>query len=325
VWAARLAEAEWEAGALGILRPIQSQQQQQQQQQQTGAKEKEKDRGSGSVRALVAASLFSALEPASPKEREGGGGRLRRRSSAESMRAAELALAHTHAHAHALPLPHVPAFALDDPPTPRRATMPAPRRSESGPGRAEARTFARSRTDAARGAFELVEAVRPTLGRRRSVSRKKGGGEGAGAHGLYDDADLHGSGLASPHGAGDGAMRGNSDGASIGSGGGGGGGGGDGAPRLRVSSKWLTARAKYTCSVVHDCAPPAGVAYYGLPFFVLRRGERYAVLKEAGHPSAHAELPLYVDGGDDCLLLARDGRGALGWVLASFLYPVDQP
>ncbi|KAI0061868.1 hypothetical protein BV25DRAFT_1826155 [Artomyces pyxidatus] len=93
--------------------------------------------------------------------------------------------------------------------------------------------------------------------------------------------------------------------------------------RLTVSSKWLHAPALYSCRVIHACDPPEGVSYYGLPFFQLFLGDVFAILKEAGHPSRHQDLPLYVDDGDDCLLLARDERGDLGWVLASFLYPVD--
>jgi dynamin-binding protein len=60
-----------------------------------------------------------------------------------------------------------------------------------------------------------------------------------------------------------------------------------------------------------------------LPFFKLFLDEVYDVLKEAGHTSCHRDVPLFVDEGEDCLLLARDSRGALGWLLASFLYPVD--
>jgi len=95
------------------------------------------------------------------------------------------------------------------------------------------------------------------------------------------------------------------------------------APQLTVSSRWYRAPALYTCRVVHDCDPPGGVEYYGLPFFKLSLDEIYHVLKEAGHPSQHRDLPLIVDEGDDCLLLARDESGELGWLLASFLYPVD--
>ncbi|KAH9956450.1 hypothetical protein BC827DRAFT_1139525 [Russula dissimulans] len=95
------------------------------------------------------------------------------------------------------------------------------------------------------------------------------------------------------------------------------------APQLTVSSRWYSAQALYTCRVVHECEPPGGVEYYGLPFFKLFMGDVYEVLKEAGHPSQHRDLPLLVDEGEDCLLLARDSSGELGWLLASFLFPVD--
>jgi dynamin-binding protein len=94
-------------------------------------------------------------------------------------------------------------------------------------------------------------------------------------------------------------------------------------PQLTVSSRWYRAPALYTCRVVHECEPPEGVEYYGLPFFKLFLDDVYQVLKEAGHPSRHRDLPLLVDEGEDCLLLARDSSGSLGWLLASFLFPAD--
>lgn len=81
--------------------------------------------------------------------------------------------------------------------------------------------------------------------------------------------------------------------------------------------------ALYECRVIHPCEPPAGVAYRQIPFFTLRVDDVYDILQEAGHPSTHHELPLYVDDGEDCLLLARNEAGDVGWVLASFLLPVD--
>ena len=95
------------------------------------------------------------------------------------------------------------------------------------------------------------------------------------------------------------------------------------APQLMVSSRWYHAPAMYSCRVIHECEPPEGVQYYGLPFFRLSIDDVYDVLKEAGHPSRHRDLPLLVDEGEDCLLLARDSTGELGWLLASFLFPVD--
>jgi hypothetical protein len=77
------------------------------------------------------------------------------------------------------------------------------------------------------------------------------------------------------------------------------------------------------CQVVHSCHPPAAVSYFSFPFFTLTEGEIYEVLQEAGHPSIHPKLPLYVDDGEDCLLLCRDDEGNVGWALASFLAPVS--
>jgi len=71
----------------------------------------------------------------------------------------------------------------------------------------------------------------------------------------------------------------------------------------------------------------------------LKEGELLEVLQEAGHPSIHPKLPLWVDDGEDCLLLCRetleglegmlgeDGEGLVGgnvgWALASFLEPIS--
>lgn len=103
------------------------------------------------------------------------------------------------------------------------------------------------------------------------------------------------------------------------------------ASRSRASPTLATTRALYATRVIHACEPPPGVSYRGLPFFTLEYGDMYDVLREYGHPSTHADLPLYVDDGEDCLLLVRerakgngDGEGSeVGWALASFLVPVD--
>ncbi|KAJ6590157.1 hypothetical protein DFH09DRAFT_1027398 [Mycena vulgaris] len=87
-------------------------------------------------------------------------------------------------------------------------------------------------------------------------------------------------------------------------------------------STWLAAPAQYSCRVVHPCTPPAAVSYFGFPFFALEEHALLGVLHEAGHPSTHPRLPLYVDDGEDCLLLCRDGSGEIGWALASFLAPL---
>lgn len=83
------------------------------------------------------------------------------------------------------------------------------------------------------------------------------------------------------------------------------------------------ARALYACRVVHPCNPPDGVSYRSLPFFTLCVDAIFDVLREYGHPSLHEDLPLYVDDGEDCLLLVRDSVGDIGWSLASFLIPLD--
>lgn len=82
-------------------------------------------------------------------------------------------------------------------------------------------------------------------------------------------------------------------------------------------------RALYACRVVHPCNPPDGVSYRDLPFFTLQVNAVFDVLKELGHPSIFEDLPLYVDDGEDCLLLVRDISGNIGWSLASFLIPLD--
>lgn len=91
------------------------------------------------------------------------------------------------------------------------------------------------------------------------------------------------------------------------------------------TDQWATKPAKYVCQVIHPCNPPAAVSYFSYPFFDLHVGIMYEVLQEAGHPSIHPKLPLYVDEGEDCLLLCRDMRGQVGWALASFLEPVNIP
>ncbi|KAJ7270166.1 hypothetical protein B0H12DRAFT_1320345 [Mycena haematopus] len=86
---------------------------------------------------------------------------------------------------------------------------------------------------------------------------------------------------------------------------------------------WLAAPALYTCRVVHPCTPPAAApSYFGYPFFALEAHALLEVLHEAGHPGSHPRLPLYVDEGEDCLLLCRDAGGRVGWALASFLAPL---
>ncbi|KAF7295946.1 DH domain-containing protein [Mycena kentingensis (nom. inval.)] len=87
-------------------------------------------------------------------------------------------------------------------------------------------------------------------------------------------------------------------------------------------STWLAAPLQYSCRVVHPCTPPSAVSYFGFPFFALEEHAILGVLHEAGHPSTHPRLPLYVDDGEDCLLLCRDSANEIGWALASFLAPL---
>ena len=99
----------------------------------------------------------------------------------------------------------------------------------------------------------------------------------------------------------------------------------DPPPLPHFRDSWCTKPAKYVCQVIHPCTPPAAISYYSFPFFTLREGELLEVLQEAGHPSIHPKLPLWVDDGEDCLLLCRETEGAggnVGWALASFLEPL---
>ena len=99
---------------------------------------------------------------------------------------------------------------------------------------------------------------------------------------------------------------------------------------------WCSKPAKYICQVIHPCSPPSAISYYSFPFFTLKEGELLEVLQEAGHPSIHPKLPLWVDDGEDCLLLCREKLeglegilgeegvgGNVGWALASFLQPLS--
>ncbi|KAF8557908.1 hypothetical protein OG21DRAFT_1456688 [Imleria badia] len=100
--------------------------------------------------------------------------------------------------------------------------------------------------------------------------------------------------------------------------------------QTRPSPTLAATRALYITRAIHPCIPPTGVSYRGLPFFHLVYGDSFDVLREYGHPSTHVDLPLYVDDGEDCLLLVRARSkgggyetGEVGWALASFLLPVD--
>jgi hypothetical protein len=111
----------------------------------------------------------------------------------------------------------------------------------------------------------------------------------------------------------------------------------DPPPLPTFRDSWCTKPAKYICQVIHPCTPPSAISYYSFPFFSLREGELLEVLQEVGHPSIHPKLPLWVDDGEDCLLLCRErkegiegmgeeeegGGGNVGWALASFLEPLS--
>ncbi|KAG8880308.1 hypothetical protein FRB97_000921 [Tulasnella sp. 331] len=77
----------------------------------------------------------------------------------------------------------------------------------------------------------------------------------------------------------------------------------------------------YSCATLVAFLPPSHVVYMNLPFLTLHVGDTIQVLYEAGHPSEHS-LPIYVDEGDDCLLVARDELGRVGWAFASFVMPL---
>ncbi|KAG8927188.1 hypothetical protein FRC02_008415 [Tulasnella sp. 418] len=75
----------------------------------------------------------------------------------------------------------------------------------------------------------------------------------------------------------------------------------------------------YSCTTIVPFLPPPDTPHYmNLPMLRLHVGDTIEVLHEAGHPSHHA-LPFQVDDGDDCILLARDETGHIGWAFASFV------
>ncbi|KAF8325437.1 uncharacterized protein EI90DRAFT_2140053 [Cantharellus anzutake] len=78
----------------------------------------------------------------------------------------------------------------------------------------------------------------------------------------------------------------------------------------------------YIVSCVHPFRPPEGVTHLDLPFLSLDVGDVVDILLEDGHPSTHENLPIYVDEGDDCMLVGRDEQDRIGWCLASFVMPL---
>ena len=79
----------------------------------------------------------------------------------------------------------------------------------------------------------------------------------------------------------------------------------------------------YACEVVSPFHLDRDVMYEGYEFHRLEVGMRLGVVEEHGHPCTHPTLPVHIDDGEDCLLLAMDTYGDIGWAFASFLVPVD--
>lgn len=83
----------------------------------------------------------------------------------------------------------------------------------------------------------------------------------------------------------------------------------------------LALETLYVVICVHPFHPPTSAWHRGLPFLHLETNDVVDVLLEDGHPSTHQDLPIYIDDGDDCMLVGRDERGGVGWCLASFVMP----
>ena len=79
----------------------------------------------------------------------------------------------------------------------------------------------------------------------------------------------------------------------------------------------------YACEAVTPFHLGRGVVYDGRGFHRLEVGTRLGIVEEYGHPCMHPLLPVHVDDGEDCLLLAVDEHANVGWAFASFLVPVD--
>jgi dynamin-binding protein len=240
--------------------------------------------------------------------------RLGRRPSTESLHSIRSARSST-GHGHYIEAPE-PATSPPRHPMPRRQSMPMSLNRSSSQGKLaekfgrDGRERGRDREEeqsahggATNGKQAITGTLLPSLPRRNVSPRHPRPSDPAHHHNHNQPPSPHAGQRHHPHGHGHPPMP--------------------PAPQLTVSSRWYRAPALYTCRVVHECDPPEGVEYYGLPFFKLFLDDVYHVLKEAGHPSRHRDLPLLVDEGEDCLLLARDESGELGWLLASFLYPVD--
>ncbi|KAF9649486.1 hypothetical protein BDM02DRAFT_3186246 [Thelephora ganbajun] len=79
----------------------------------------------------------------------------------------------------------------------------------------------------------------------------------------------------------------------------------------------------YACEAVSPFHLDRDVLYEGIGFHTLEVGTRLGIVQEYGHPCMHPSLPVHIDDGEDCLLLAMDGHTNVGWAFASFLVPVD--
>ena len=79
----------------------------------------------------------------------------------------------------------------------------------------------------------------------------------------------------------------------------------------------------YACEAVSPFHLGRDVLYDGVGFHRLEVGMRLGIVQEFGHPCMHPALPVHIDDGEDCLLLAKDVYENVGWAFASFLVPVD--
>ena len=79
----------------------------------------------------------------------------------------------------------------------------------------------------------------------------------------------------------------------------------------------------YACEAITPFQLGRDVVYEGVGFHRLEVGTRLGIVEEYGHPCMHPLLPVHIDDGEDCLLLAVDVHANVGWAFASFLVPVD--
>jgi hypothetical protein len=62
----------------------------------------------------------------------------------------------------------------------------------------------------------------------------------------------------------------------------------------------------YACEAISPFHLERDVLYRDTGFLTLEVGMRFGIIEEFGHPSMHPSLPVHVDDGEDCLLLAVD-------------------